>query len=75
MKNLNAHIKSQHDIQELFQCDECKSSFTKKRNLTAHKKLKHEQEVREFSCSICGKSFTEKSKLKRHEKLHVDDQD
>lgn len=76
MKNLNAHIKSQHTFtEEMFQCDECESIFTKKRNLAAHKRLKHEQGVKEFSCSFCGKSFREKPKLRRHEKLHVDEQD
>ena len=48
MKNLNAHIKSQHvSTKEKFHCDECESSFKKRRRLAAHKRLKQGQGEKE----------------------------
>ncbi|PSN43646.1 hypothetical protein C0J52_16666 [Blattella germanica] len=52
-----------------FPCDECGKTFTKKKYLTAHKRL-HNGNL-SFSCEICQKSFNHKGHLHRHMHVHT----
>ncbi|KAI1871350.1 uncharacterized protein JN550_004795 [Neoarthrinium moseri] len=48
-----------------FQCDECDVSFTRKHNLTNHKRT-HAGD-KPYSCFYCGKNFTRLADCDRHE--------
>lgn len=47
-----------------YQCPRCEKSFTRKNNLNAHVKEKHEG--KRFACSLCEKSFIGKNNLYVH---------
>ena len=51
-----------------FQCSLCPKRFTRKHNLTNHKRT-HEDE-RPHQCATCGKAFTRKSDRDRHQRSH-----
>ncbi|KAI1846006.1 hypothetical protein JX266_007815 [Neoarthrinium moseri] len=48
-----------------FQCDECDVSFTRKHNLTNHKRT--HAGAKPYACFHCGKSFTRMADCDRHE--------
>ena len=61
---------------EEFVCDICNQTFSKKGNLTRHKKSRHEEIVHsdaseEFGCEcdVCHETFTLKRNLLRHKKV------
>ena len=59
----------EQDITEEFICDICNKSFTRKENLTRHKKI--HADIRPHSCDICDKSFRQKNELAYHKSRNV----
>jgi len=53
-----------------YQCQICKSKFTRYHNLKQHVKL--HSGVKPYSCKICNKSFTRNYTLKLHNKKHAE---
>ncbi|GBN70684.1 hypothetical protein AVEN_171541-1 [Araneus ventricosus] len=49
-------------------CDICQKVFSRRDNLTRHRKIHEDQKV--FICNICQKKFGRKDVLNRHKKTH-----
>ncbi|XP_040294027.1 zinc finger protein 852-like isoform X2 [Bufo bufo] len=58
-----------HRADKMFQCGECGKLFTKKSNLSVHRRI-HTGE-KPYSCSECGKCFTRKFSLDQHVQIHT----
>ena len=59
---LTNHIKSQHEKNTPFKCDECTRSFIGESALRTHKKAVHER----VKCDICSQEICNSFLLKRH---------
>ena len=80
--NFNRHKKEHHLVLDSllsgnFNCDKCKSSFTRKDKLIKHEttcKQMSKDPLSQFQCNICGvKGFSTKKTLKSHVKSHQDE--
>ena len=52
----------------MFECDICKSTFTRERDMRRHKKTIHEKSIG-VCCNKCNKTFTRADNLKAHQKV------
>lgn len=67
------HVKTQHQRQRPFQCDECQTGFVTKRTLTNHMASRHAApDSAAFGCDQCAKRFKTDSGLYAHRKVHQD---
>ena len=69
-KDLNSHIKLQHEKKTKFACEQCPSNYIHKKSLLDHIKQKHKEVKRDIACPVCGKKFTLKKTLNRHVLSH-----
>ena len=64
-----------------FLCESCNAEFTKRRNLTRHHRIFHQEHRVLYVCDTCGRAFSRLDSLKRHEKtqhtpeVHVDQEE
>ena len=63
--DLNRHVDSVH-YQETFECDSCAKVFTRKDNLTQHKKTSHMEGNNPLECDKCGHTFNRRDKYITH---------
>ncbi|KAI8146636.1 hypothetical protein BJV82DRAFT_392788 [Fennellomyces sp. T-0311] len=49
-----------------FPCPECPLTFTRKRDITRHKKTIHTEKKIKYTCEFCNKSYTRDDSRKRH---------
>ena len=60
--NYHEHVKSVHENNTPFACEECPRKFALPRTLVKHRKLVHEK----VECDICGHVICNSFELKRH---------
>ena len=80
-KHLSGHYRKVHQNEtcpenvqsnEIFTCSECRREFTRKGDLTQHKKKEHSSEAfTRFQCAFCEEEFLRKSDLICHEGTHT----
>ena len=73
MENLT-NKTSKNETRKGGECDICKKYFTRKRNVTRHKKIHNEdrsdeKEKNEGECDICKKYFKCKNNIPRHKRV------
>ena len=68
--DLNAHIKSKHENQDMLHCDLCSAEFKYHKSLNRHVKEKHASEQTKFKCPECGKIFNQRRNMERHQLIH-----
>ena len=70
-RNMNDHVAVVHEGKKPFQCEICKSCFSRERNLRAHISFVHEGNT-PFQCTECNEGFGYKHLFDRHIKLKHD---
>ena len=54
-----------------FKCNECGKTYKYRKDLNAHTRLKHEEEVKLYECEQCDSKFKQRKLLNKHMKtLH-----
>lgn len=68
VKNEIVEVKKK---EKKYSCADCKTFFTKMRNLKSHREIYHNAMLQRFVCNICGKQFTLAYNLSDHyKKIH-----
>lgn len=62
-------MKYDYKLDRIFRCDDCNVSFSKKTNLTRHKREKHGKKSN-FVCKPCKRSFARNEHLQNHLQNH-----
>lgn len=67
---LSQHVSVKHaEEREVFACDKCDNTYTRKSYLLKHWRIVHENK-RDHQCLHCDKKFAHKHTLIKHEKTH-----
>ena len=73
--HLRNHMLQSHEKKNIYKCDKCEKTYTKKRDLKSHILIVHEKE-NPFCCDLCKKGFANAASLKLHVKrVHTGTQD
>lgn len=69
--NLRRHLNTVHS-ENVYECDQCESKFTKQRQLTFHKRIhKAKMKIKKKSvCDICGREEKTHEKIELHMEIH-----
>lgn len=62
---LKQHMRTVHDKERPFQCEQCTASFGQRNHLTQHVLVVHERQ-KLFKCDACGTSFSNRGNLNQH---------
>lgn len=71
--DVREHIRTVHNIENVFRCTECRATFKYQRNLDTHR-LKHTDQSGErkyLICEYCQKGFPKKGNLRKHMIVHI----
>ena len=63
--NLETHFESVH--KKIHNCDKCKSSYSRHKDLLLHVQIVHEG-IKPNMCDTCGKTYTKEYQLETHKK-------
>ncbi|XP_075145323.1 poils au dos [Haematobia irritans] len=65
---LRHHVS--HSGKKMFSCDICQKPFSRKDNLSKHRKIHTEANTNSYECEICNKTFVVKTYYIQHKLLH-----